>query len=96
MHAMYMGRTARKVRPTAEPLRWRETSIRKWREAAGLTLERAADRLSHSPYYLETTHTSLQRIEAGKQMPKVEMIEALAHLYKTDIHSLLNLNPPAR
>lgn len=90
-----MGKPARKLK-FAPRLRWRETNIRLWRRAAGWTLEAAADRLKQAPYYLKTTHTSLQRLEAGKQMPKIDMIEALASLYKTDITSLLNGEPPAR
>lgn len=88
-----MGKAVRKPRLAPKFLRWRETNIRLWRKATGWTLERAADRLSHAPYYLKTTHTSLQRLESGKQMPKIDMVEALAHLYKTDIHSLLNSEP---
>lgn len=97
VHPVYMGQNAqRKPKAKAEgPKRWRETCIRHWRSVTGLTLEEASERLSKAPYHLETgiTHASLQRVENGLQMPKVELIEALAHLYGTDIHALLNLLP---
>lgn len=87
VHPVYMGQGT-----TARGARWRQTNIRHWRGAAGLTLEEASERLSQPPYSLETgiSHASLQRVENGLQMPKVELIEALAHLYGTDIHALLN------
>lgn len=78
-----------------KPLPWRVTCIRHWREFAGLTLEAAAEKVAGVPYSLAkgTTHTSLGRVENGKQIPSIKMIEALAHLYGTDIDSLLNRLP---
>jgi transcriptional regulator with XRE-family HTH domain len=94
VHAVYMARATAK-KPAEPEKRWRETCIRHWRGTAGLTLEAVSELLAKPPYNLETgiTHTSLQRVETGLQMPKVELIEALAHLYKTDVNSLLNELP---
>jgi transcriptional regulator with XRE-family HTH domain len=75
-----------------EPLRWRRTCIRFWREYRDYTLEQAAEALER--YHITTTHASLGRIERGRQMPTIEMIEALAALYRTDINRLLNERPP--
>jgi transcriptional regulator with XRE-family HTH domain len=75
-----------------EPLRWRRTCIRFWREYRDYTLEQAAEALER--YHITTTHASLGRIERGRQMPTIEMIEALAVLYRTDINRLLNERPP--
>jgi hypothetical protein len=85
VHKLYMAKD--------EPLRWRRTCIRFWREYRDYTLEQAAEALAR--YSVTTTHASLGRIERGVQMPKIEMIEALASLYRTDIHKLLNERPPS-
>jgi transcriptional regulator with XRE-family HTH domain len=78
----------------SKPLRWRTNCIRHWRDFRdGMTLEAAAEALSRPPYNLDYTHNSLGRIENGKQMPTIELIEALARLYRTDIDSLLNRRP---
>lgn len=53
----------------------------------------AAEEISHPPYNLNYTHNSLGRVEKGKQMPPIGLIEALAKLYNTDIESLLNRAP---
>jgi transcriptional regulator with XRE-family HTH domain len=74
-------------------LRWRPNCIRYWREHRGFTLERAAEALSESPFRLGYTHNSLGRVENGKQMPTIQLIEALAKMYDTDIDSLLNRRP---
>jgi transcriptional regulator with XRE-family HTH domain len=58
-----------------------------------VTLEIAAERLARPPFNLDYTHNSLGRIENGKQMPTIELIEALAKMYETDIDSLLNRRP---
>ena len=42
---------------------------------------------------MKSTHASLGRLENGLQMPKIELIEALAKIYDTDIDSLLNRLP---
>lgn len=88
VHPMYM------VKRKEKPLRWRKNAIRAWRELRKFTLETASEALSHPPHDIEITHNSLGRIENGKQMPSIELIEALAKLYDTDIDSLLN-RPPA-
>lgn len=96
VHPVYMAVSTLKPRPKApKPLAWRLTRIRHWREFAGLTLETAAEKIASPPYSLKkgTTHTSLGRVENGKQIPSIKMIEALAHLYGTDVDSLLNRLP---
>ena len=87
VHPMYM------VKGTAKTLRWRENRIRYWREFRNMTLETASEALGQPPYSLDCTHNSLGRVENGKQMPSIELIEALAKLYRTDIDSLLNRRP---
>lgn len=74
-------------------LRWRKNCIRLWREHRGLTLEQAAEALDRAPFNLDYTYASLGRIENGKQMATIALIEALAQLYLTDIDSLLNRCP---
>lgn len=85
MHPMYMAKD--------KPLRWRPTQIRAWRDLRNITLEGAAAALAKPPYRIETTHVSLGRVELGKQMPNIGLIEALAILYRTDVYSLLNRAP---
>lgn len=87
MHRMYMATRKKK------PLRWRTNCIQTWRKDRHFTLETAAAKLSEPPYNLDYTHNSLGRIENGKQMPPIQLIEALAKLYDTDIDSLLNRPP---
>lgn len=58
-----------------------------------MKLQQVAAILSGDPYHLDYTHVSLGRLENGQQMPKIEVIEALAHIYKTDVDSLLNRLP---
>jgi transcriptional regulator with XRE-family HTH domain len=82
-----------KARAKQRPLRWRPNCIRLWREDAGFTLERAAETLGRAPFNLSYTHNSLGRVENGRQMPPIALIEALAKLYRTDIDSLLNRKP---
>jgi transcriptional regulator with XRE-family HTH domain len=84
---MYMARQKQKS------LRWRTNCIRHWRISKGFTLETASEALALAPYHLQYTHNSLGRVENGKQMPKINLIEALATLYETDIDSLLNRRP---
>ncbi|NWG25892.1 MAG: helix-turn-helix transcriptional regulator [Pseudorhodoplanes sp.] len=85
VHPMYMT--------GSKDLRWRKTMIRHWREFREFTLEAASEALSRPPYNLDYTHNSLGRVERGMQMPTIELIEALAKLYQTDTHSLLNRRP---
>jgi transcriptional regulator with XRE-family HTH domain len=88
---MYM---AKSPATKSKPLRWRTNCIRHWRDFRdGMTLEAAAEALSRPPYNLDYTHNSIGRIENGKQMPTIELIEALAKLYDTDVDSLLNRRP---
>lgn len=86
---MYMLKPKAKI----VKLRWRVTCIREWRKFRKFTLESAADALSRAPYGIKITHQSLGRIEKGKQLCKINLIEALAVLYRTDIESLLNRGP---
>jgi transcriptional regulator with XRE-family HTH domain len=76
-----------------KPLRWRHNCIRFWREFRGMTQEQAAAALARPPFNLDYGYNSVGRVENGKQMPTIELIEALATLYDTDIDSLLNRRP---
>jgi len=83
-------------------LRWRVTQMQKWREYRKLTQQQVADILNGPPYSgppyninRGTTHASIGRYESGKQMPDAAMLEALAKIYNTDVHSLLNRAPGA-
>lgn len=58
-----------------------------------MTLEEVAEALERPPYRIKTTHASLGRAERGLQMPPIGLIEALAELFRTDVHSLLNRRP---
>lgn len=60
--------------------------MRHWREHAGFTQEQAAE-------VIGVSHATIQRIENGKQVTPIDNIEALARLYKTDVHSMLNRLP---
>lgn len=84
VHDMYM---AGKVRPLfkANPP-YRLTFIRQWREVAGLTLERLADRIG-------STHATLSRVERGLLPYSQPMLEALADALNTDPASLLIRDP---
>jgi transcriptional regulator with XRE-family HTH domain len=79
----------------SKPLSWRESCIRYWRDALDLTLEGVCETLAKPPYNIRYTHNSLGRVEHGKQLPKINLIEALAKIYRTDIDSLLNRRPEA-
>src|SRR5580765_114460 len=83
---------SKKIKKPRE-LRWRLTLIRHWRKYRQMTLPGVADTLAREPYRLKSTHASLGRLENGLQMPKIELIEALAKIYDTDIDSLLNRLP---
>jgi transcriptional regulator with XRE-family HTH domain len=74
-------------------LRWRVTRIRYWREYRKMTLMGVAETLAKEPYRLQTSHASLGRLENGRQMPKIGLIEALTKIYETDIDSMLNRLP---
>lgn len=81
------------ARAKQKPLRWRTNCIRHWRDLQKMTLEEASEALLKPPYRLDYTHNSLGRVENGKQMPTIALIEALAQLYRTDVDSLLNRHP---
>jgi transcriptional regulator with XRE-family HTH domain len=92
MHHVYMAKKTKKTKKPSE-LRWRPTLIRHWREHRKMTQERVADILAEAPYCLPYSYNSLGRLENGKQMPKIGLIEALAKIYETDIDSMLNRLP---
>lgn len=88
VHSVYMGKAKRNQLPNPEPeLAWRRTCMQHWRKHARITQEEAAKAL-------DTTHASIGRYESGKQLPDAKTLEALAKLYNTDIHSMLNRLPP--
>jgi transcriptional regulator with XRE-family HTH domain len=86
-----MGRTPKKLPAPPKKLFWRRTRIREWREAAHLTQQNVADALAERG--VDLSRESIQRIEAGTQRPLITAIEAMAGLFKTDVHSLLNRSP---
>lgn len=75
----------------AKPLRWRKTQIRAWREEAGKTQQEVADALTTRG--LELDRVSIGRIEAGDQMPSIEVIEAMADIFGIDVDTMLNVAP---
>lgn len=87
VHTVYMGKKRDK------PLAWRPSHIRQWREYRDLTLQEVVDLLRERVPPIETTYTSLSRVERGAQLPKINMIEAIAEILKTDVDSMLN-HPP--
>lgn len=93
VHPVYMPTT--KPRPAAKVRRWRATRLRDWRKAAGLSLEEVCEKLAERPFLIEYTHASLGRVERGEQMPLIELIEALALIYRSDVNSILNRMPGA-
>lgn len=82
-----------KRKPVPKSRRWRPTRLRDWRNAAGLSLEAVCEKLAERPFLIEYTHASLGRVERGEQMPLIELIEALAVIYKSDVTSILNRLP---
>lgn len=86
-----MGRTPKKLPSPPKKLFWRKTRIRDWRKAADMTQQNVADALAERS--VELSRESIQRIEAGTQRPLITAIEAMAALFKTDVHSLLNRSP---
>lgn len=78
----------------APPLRWRPNCLRFWREYRGNPSQEAVvEALSRPPYSINYTYASLGRVERGEQMPPINVIEALASLYETDVDSLINRRP---
>jgi transcriptional regulator with XRE-family HTH domain len=89
VHHVYMPEKLKKP----PELRWRLTQIRHWRDYRDMTQQGVADTLAGAPYHLKMSYASLGRLENGLQMPKIELIEALAKVYETDIDSMLNRLP---
>lgn len=83
----------KRARTGIKPLSWRNNCIGLWRDWAGYTQEQVAEILEEDG--LIKTHTSVSRIEGGKQVPKIDTLEAMARLYGTDVHSMINRQPPS-
>ena len=75
-----------KVRPRFRRQTYRPTYLRQWREFRGLTLEQLAERV-------ESTHTTLSRIERGLQPYGQALLETLAVALGTDTGSLIMRDP---
>lgn len=91
VHHAYMAKKHKPAAPKAESKRWRKTLIATWRDAVGMTQQAAADALAERG--ITRDRVSVGRIEGGKQMPSIEVLEALAKIYKTDVDSMLNYTP---
>ena len=89
VHYVYMSRTKPKAKkPVEREPTWRRTNMWHWRKHNRLTQEGVAE-------ILGITHVTVGRWENGTSPPDAVMLEALAVLYKTDIHSMLNKLPVA-
>lgn len=91
-----MARTPRKPSAVSKALAtttsvWRKTRIKEWRKRAGLSQQEVADKLAERG--VELTRESVQRIENGTQRPLITAIEAMAAIFDTDVHSMLNTSP---
>lgn len=78
-------------RPKPPSLRWHKNHIGEWREDAELSQQEVADRLADRG--VELDRVSIGRIEGGKQVTTIEVLEAMASLFGTDVHSMINLAP---
>lgn len=87
---MYMPSPKRKPAPK-KTLRWRANRISLWRDDANLTQQDMADRLTARGLKLD--RVSVTRIENGKQMPTIEILEAMADILQTDVTSMTNYTP---
>jgi transcriptional regulator with XRE-family HTH domain len=78
--------------------------LRQWRQACGLTLAQAADRVERasermgdagvaSGRCLSMTHATLSRIERGRLPYNQALLEVLAEVYQTDRASLIMRDP---
>lgn len=73
---------------------YRRTYIREWRNKRGLSLRQLAERLEESPGgNLLISHTSIGRIEKGKQPYSQPILEALAAALGVSTSMLLEVNP---
>lgn len=73
---------------------YRRTYIKEWRERKGLSLRRLAERLESSPGGdLLISHTSIGRIEKGKQPYSQPILEAIADALGVSAWMLLEVNP---
>lgn len=90
-HAYMVKKVKIPRRPALRKLRWRRTRISEWRDSAKLTQQQVTDLLAERG--LELDRVSVVRIEGGKQMPTIEVLEAMASIFKTDIDSMLNFTP---
>lgn len=64
----------------------RRTFIKQWREHRGLSQAQLADRL-------DTSESSISRIESGTQPYTQDVLEAIAEALQTDVASLLMRDP---
>lgn len=73
---------------------FRRTYIREWRKKRGLSLRRLAERLEQTPGGdLMLSHTSIGRIETGKQPYTQPTLEAIAQALGVSASLLLEVNP---
>jgi transcriptional regulator with XRE-family HTH domain len=92
VHHVYMSKKLTKHPKPRELLRWRQNNISLWREAkTEKSQQDVADWLTEQGLPLD--RVSILRIEAGKQMPSIEVLEAMARLYRTDVSSMCDLTP---
>jgi hypothetical protein len=99
VHHVYMGKKSLPragLGSKAPPQkRWRENRISEWRRHydPDFTQQDVADYLAGLTPPIRLDRVSVGRIETGMQMPAIEVIEAMARLYGTDIDSMVNLSP---
>ena len=77
--------------------------LRVWRQARGLTLEQAAERIERlsearanadaGTRAISMTHATLSRVERGKLPYNQNLLEILSELYQTDRASLIMRDP---
>lgn len=58
-----------------------------------MTQQEVADALAEMAPPKIYGRNSVTRAEAGKQKPPIDVLEAIASLYGTDVDSMLNLSP---
>lgn len=67
--------------------------IRQWRKKRGLTQAQLADRMESEPGVRLLSHATVSNIEAGKQSPTLEQLEAFAAALDVTVSMLLENNP---
>ncbi|WP_027583965.1 helix-turn-helix transcriptional regulator [Bradyrhizobium sp. Ai1a-2] len=90
-------RRQRKQRQTTTRRKFRKTYFREWRMYRDLTLEAAAeqigDYLREHEYATGYTYATLGRLERGLIGYTQMVLEAMAHIYRTDEPSLITRDP---